>query len=516
MAYQDKEYCAYLQKKAEYDAIGYIGNALAWAANRYDHRTVIWYDAETISFRTLYHQAVTCSYVLRAHGVVRDSRVILLLDNTPDFYRFYYGVWQLGALVVPVNTLLSPHEYTHIINDAAPVLIVTTPERKATCIAQAPHIPVVTSDDIDYHSPEGDVASFVVCQRDPHAVCALLYTSGTTGMPKGVMLTSDALLTNNAQMAARLGITDGVGHRIFAALPLFHIFAQSTCVWAPFLLGAGVILVEKIERRRITDALIHKPTVVLGVPSLYALFCLMGNLCFSSVDYFISGADALPDKIRRYFALVYGRKIAVGYGLTEASPVVAFDIIDALRPSGSIGRPLPGLTVVLLDTAGNHVTGTEIGEIVVHGPTNMTGYYNAPDATAQVLKNGYLYTGDLGQRLADGTVVIVGRIKDTIKHKGVNIYPQEIEAVLMMHDAVLRAAVVGKSIETDGEIPVAYVQLKEALVGVDDLLRALCSQYLAPYKIPKEFICTTDPLPLTATGKVDKKILRVRVHDKSL
>lgn len=220
----------------------------------------------------------------------------------------------------------------------------------------------------------------------------------------------------------------------------------------------------------------------------------------------------LPNKIRQAFALIYNRKICNGYGLSEASPVVAADLSDAINEIGCVGHVLPGMQYEIRDEQGNALSDGIVGNLYVFGDNVMLGYYNDITTTERVLKNGWLNTGDRGYINPNGKIIIVGREKELIKHKGINIYPQEIENVILMDPAVIRVGVVGERKNQDNEeYPVAYTQIRSEFAinkeEVQNRLIKLCKERLAPYKVPKKFICTTETLPTTVTGKIDKKIL---------
>jgi long-chain acyl-CoA synthetase len=252
----------------------------------------------------------------------------------------------------------------------------------------------------------------------------------------------------------------------------------------------------------------HRPTVILGIPALYGLFCLFKNLPLTQVRYFICGGDALPDKIRALFGLIYRRKLCNGYGLTEASPFISVDLDDVLEPTNTIGIPAYGIELFIKDDKENDLPPGSIGTLWVKGDNVMLGYYNAPEATKAVLKNGMLNTGDLAYIDPKGKLVIVGRKKELIISKGINIYPPEIENVLLTHPAITQAAVIGVKEDETSEIPVAFVATKEPSEALEKELVELCKRQLAAYKIPRQIIIKTE-LPTTATGKVDKKQLKL-------
>jgi len=484
----------------------YAGRLLERGAQKFGDLPFIIFKDETISYKQLYRRAGVFAKALQQKGLKPRDRVLICFENSPDFYIAYYGVWQAGGVVVPMNTFLKEREIAHIIQDAQPTFIVTSDDRveifKQAC---AEHSPLILTPE-DMPEPNVDFVPDEPIELDENEMAALLYTSGTTGFPKGVMLSSKNIITNIAQGISRIQI--GFEERLFGVLPLFHVFAQNVCVWAAPFIGASVILVPKIDRRYILSALKHEPTGFFGVPALYGLMCLLKTAPLDSVRFFVSGGDALPDKIRAYFSLLYRRKIANGYGLTETSPVLAFDWDDTAQPTGTLGKPVYNLDIEIRDEKGTALPQGAIGELWVKGDNIMLGYYNAPEETEKVLKDGWFNTGDMMYLSDDGKLVITGRTKDLIIHKGINIYPQEIENVIMTDSNVIRVGVIGKEDSTHGEVPIAYVQLREQKEGMEQTLLELCRQQLAPYKVPRSFFCQVDDLPLTATNKVDKKLLR--------
>ena len=483
---------------------------LRYAAHMHQEKVALIYKDTYLTYHALYMQVKLFARVLQAQGVRPGDIVIVCLENTPAFYVAYYAVWQLGAVVTPINTFLTEYELAHIVDDANPSCIVTFAQKKAFFLQSSlneekilvlPEVPELQGEcDNSQQMP-----SFT-----QEALAALLYTSGTTGVAKGVMLSSKNILTNILQSAARLGVYKS--YRIFAILPLFHVFAQNTCVWMSVLTGSTIVLVPKIDRRYLLENMKHKPTIFLGVPALYGLLCLLKTVDLSSVELFISGGDALPDKIRSYFSLLYHRKIANGYGLTETAPVIAVDLEDYISPSGCVGRPLHGIICSIRNDNQQEVNVGEIGQLWVKGDMVMQGYYNASQETGKVMHDGFFNTGDCAYMTKDGRLVISGREKDLIISKGLNIYPQEIENALLSHPLVVRAGVVGKEHEEVGQVPVAFVQVTTIDVMLEKELLLICKQKLAPYKIPKQFIFQTSDLPLTATNKIDKKKLRTKIE----
>lgn len=479
----------------------YAGRLLERAARLYPTvPAVIISTEEQISYQELYHAASTISHHLINAGVNPRDKIMILYENSINFYRIYYGAWQTGAVVVPVNTFLHEQEIAHIINDAQPKIIFVsdTLSKKITATAAT----IITQAQVTEMLKTPNALSFTVRELARNEMSALLYTSGTTGTPKGVMLSSDNIIMNSIQAAARFNFSGQ--ERLYCALPLFHSFTQNTCVWASTTFGVTVILVPTITRTNLLAGFALKPTLVIGVPGLYALFCRFKNISFASVRYLISGGDALVDKIRMYFELIYGRKLCNGYGLSETSPFISVDFDDVIGPTSTVGKPFLGIECQLRESTqeGNYT----VGVLWVKGPNIMLGYYNAPEATAKVMDNGWFNTGDLARFDEQGKIVICGREKDLIAHKGIKIYPQEIENILMAHPQVMMAAVIGVKNGAE-EFPVAYLVLKEKLSDAPALLHTYCTQHLAAYKIPRQFIIV-ESLPLTPTGKIDKKELK--------
>lgn len=501
-----------LQKLITRDgAVMNLGQLLAQSAQLYGDRIALICLGKRVSFKELYFRAYALTKKLHAKGVKPRDRVLLFFENSIEFYIGYFAIAQAGAVVAPLNTFLREKELEHIIRDAHPRLMIASKELIARLaedhIENLPEL--LTEDDMAMNDVvQEHTIEVPPSYLQPDEMAALLYTSGTTGLPKGVMLSARNIMVNCIEGITRLGIGLVKDERAFGVLPLFHSFAQTACVWGSILMGATVIVVPKIERRYIMEGLTHKPTVFLGVPALFGLMCLLKTADLSSVKYFISGGDALPDRIRAAFALVYQRKICTGYGLSETSPTISAYMEDETVVTTCVGRPIVGVTVEIRDEAGAVLEPGTIGEIWVTGQNIMLGYYNEPEKTKEVIKNGWLDTGDLGYIDDKGRLIITGRLKDVIVNKGFKIYPQEIENVLLMYPGVIRVGVIGEIDPMSGEIAVAYVQLRHMEPDIEQKLKNLCTQNLASYKIPRKFICVTHNLPTTATGKVDKKVLR--------
>jgi len=485
-----------------------LGQLLEYATHKYPHHIALICDNEQITYEQLFKRASYFSAVLQEAGLKPHDRAILLFENSIEFYIGYFAIAQAGAVVIPLNIYLKEREIDHIIQDAQPRIIIASISFKSLLEKLSVSTPpIFTEKDMP---TTGVMAPVIPIESDDMA--ALLYTSGTTGMPKGVMLSSKNIMTNVAQCLACFELQRD--ERVFAVLPLFHSFTQNTCVWTSIFVGCTVVILRKIDRRLLLRNLRkYSPTIFLGIPALYGLLCLLKTAPLSHVRIFVSGGDALPDKIRATFALIYGRKICNGYGLTETSPLISIDMADELTISSNVGEPAVGVEVDIRDEEGNSIPNNQIGELWVKGDNVMLGYYRAPELTKKVLVDGWLRTGDLAYIDEKSRIVISGRLKDLIIHKGFNIYPQEIENIIMGNPQVIRVGVIGEQDSEVGEIPIAYVQVLELTENIQKELRQLCRNNLAAYKVPQRFIVQIEDLPTTATGKVNKKVLRA-THEK--
>jgi long-chain acyl-CoA synthetase len=332
-----------------------------------------------------------------------------------------------------------------------------------------------------------------------------LYTSGTTGRPKGVVLTHENLASNVAscQRAGEFDARDS----FLCLLPFFHTYAITGTILLPLFHGSKMVLVDRFQPLKVMKLIEeHGISVFLAIPSMYRVLAASdGDFNVSSVRFPISGGEPLPVAIAEAFEKRFGVPIFEGYGQTEAAPVVTLNVPGA-RKLGSVGRPLPGVEVAIWDEQKQPVDADVIGEIMVRGPNVMQGYFNLPEETGKTITNAWLHTGDLGKLDPEGFITITGRKKDLIISAGENIYPREIEEVLVLHPKVKEVAVIGVKDEVRGEVPKAFLIAHEGVSVDDKELRAFCREHLAAYKVPKHFEIVAD-LPRTPTGKVLKRLL---------
>ncbi|MBI4603608.1 MAG: long-chain fatty acid--CoA ligase [Planctomycetes bacterium] len=471
------------------------------------------------------------SYVARL-GVRKGDKVALLIPNKMSFTVAYFGILQLGGTVVPISFLSVAREVEYLLKDSDAVLLVAWTayaraaregfERAGTCrrlvIVNEERGPL-TIEDGPPLDPLGrcDIAS---TNADDTAV--ILYTSGTTGEPKGAELTHFNMFSN-AQFSAERMLwnrtsfqTLGPGNVTLAALPLFHSFGQTCNQNATLFAGGALTYLERFEAEAALKVMERdRVTLFSGVPTMYfQLLHFPGAESFdlSSLRYCFSGGAAMPVDVMRAFDDRYKVQILEGYGLSETSPVATFNVLWRPRKPGSIGVPIFGVEVKVFDDQDREVPVGEVGEVVIRGYNIMKGYYKRPEATAKAFSGGWFHSGDLGRMDEDGYFYIVDRKKDMIIRGGFNVYPREVEEVLYSHPCVREAAVVGVPDPQYGEEVKAYVSLKAGdgtpSVIAEDLKR-FCRENLSATKYPRIYEVLPD-LPKGPTGKILRKELRAR------
>jgi long-chain acyl-CoA synthetase len=445
--------------------------------------------------------------VLQHAGVRRGQRVAVVLANSAAFATAYWATLRCGAVLVPVNPAYTEREQAHIFTDADVRAVVADPRLHATARAAAPHGAVVLAP-ADLSGGAGESVSRVATtQADDVAVIA--YTSGTTGHPKGARLSHGNLCTNLDAFSDLPRLSLDAEDVLLGVLPFFHIFGLNVILNAAARSGAAVVAVERFSPAGSLQTLAeHGVTVAYGAPPVFGAWCAVHDIpALPRLRAAISGADALPVSTFHAFADRYGLEICEGYGLTETAPVVSSNAgSPEIRP-GTVGHPVPGVDVRIVDPAGRDVQTGIDGEIVVRGDSVFAGYHGAPEATAEVCVDGWFSTGDVGHLDADGYLSIAGRLKDMVIVSGFNVYPREVEAVLLEHPALAEAAVVGVPDARTGErVRAVVVAAPGAEVSEGDLI-GHCRERLARYKIPRD-IQIVDALPRTPLGKLARGELR--------
>jgi len=498
----------------------------------WDHgsKTAIFVDREKISYRRLLQDVDAFARFLEFRGIGRGDRVALITPNCPEFIVTVFAATKLGAAVVPVNNMLKAAEYEYILNDSEAKLLVTSEQLSKevdgllgavsalqtvvwTDSAPRPDADNVVFDEIGNLHPSPDEA---IAEVGPDEPAVIFYTSGTTGQPKGAVMSYRNLFSNMAggQQVFDVSSKD----RFIVYLPMFHSFTFTVMTLLPFYAKSSVVIVRKLMpfSNIIKQTLLRRVTVFLGVPDIYNALIRAKLpwyfMWFNRIRLFISGASALSEDTLTRFAQRFGNaKMVEGYGLSENSPAAAVNPLQKSKP-GSVGLPLPGYAIKIVDEEMVEVPRGEVGEVIITGDGVMLGYLNRPEATAETVVNGWLRTGDLGKLDEDDYLYIVDRKKDLIISRGINIYPRQIEEELVKLPAIANAAVIGVTDPKTGEVPVAYVELesgwKEPVHERD--IKEMLKLTLANFKIPRH-IHIVDALPKTATGKVLKRLLKERL-----
>lgn len=494
---------------------------LQQTAARVPQRPAIIFEEQTISYAELSVTVERVAAGLAGLGVERGDRIALLLPNCPQFVYTWMAAARLGAMAVPMNPILAPEEVAYIVSDSGAKALVGVDRTAPLVLGMAERCdrvqhPVIAAENV----PEGAIDFRALLAGDtsglpapPQAgdVACLQYTSGTTGRPKGAMLTHANLLSNARASVEAVQMTED--DVFLAVLPLFHIFGATVTMIIPIVMGAASAHLPRFEPLPVLETIERAGvTIFCGVPSMFAVLAALKGADgpdLSTLRLCISGGAALPRDLTPIIEERYNTTLLEGYGPTEASPVVSVNRDRESRKIGSVGPPLPGVEVEIRDDEGKRMKVGEIGEICVKGPNIMLGYWQDEEKTANTIRDGWLYTGDLGHVDEDGYLYIVDRKTDMIIVGGLNVYPREVEDVIRLLDAVRDVAVVGCSSKLRGETVGAFIELHEGGSLDESQIIEHCSEHLARYKIPRT-IRFVNELPRSATGKVLKRELRGR------
>jgi long-chain acyl-CoA synthetase len=480
------------------------------------------FEGEKITYRELNTKAGQIASALKNMGVTKGDRVGLQLPNCPEFIMTYFGILKTGATVVPVNVMLKEQEITHILVDSGAKILFTWKGFLSEVLPAVDKIKdfrnvVITGNaggegrGIPFESMlDGEIpvarAVDVIPEED---LAVIFYTSGTTGKPKGAMLSHYNMVSNAFATAE----TYKYSHEdtIISAMPMFHAAGQTNVMTAAFSQGASVVLLPRFAPEKVFEALTaQNATVFIGVPTMYFQILYhpeSDRFADNNLRLCLVGAASMPEKIFTEFGEKFKVVISEGYGLSEAAPVVSHNPVDGMKKPRSIGIPIPGVEMKIFDDEDRELPEGQIGELVVSGPNVMKGYLNSPKESSEALRGGWLHTGDMAYRDEDGYFFIVDRKKEMILTGGFNIYPREVEEVLFTHEKVAEAAVVGIPDMEKGEIAKAFIVLKEGQTAVPEEIMEFCRTRMAAYKAPRqaEFI---KALPRNAAGKVLKRVLR--------
>jgi len=480
-----------------------------------------------ITYRALDEMTNRLGNSLVSLGIGYGEKVALLCPNIPEFPISFFSVLKTGATIIPVNFLFKGEELKFVLHHS----------QASSVILAAPFLPELLSirDELPclkriivfgIENREGLISyeelmkngenKSLLYDTDDDDTAAILYTSGTTGRLKGAMLTHYNIYFDTKAIS---DITHRTPDDCFLlVIPLFHSFGMTGCMMLGMLSGAKLVMMEKfIPQQTLQSIEEHRVTVFMAVPSIYGALMLHGRNInrekLSSLEICVTGGAPMPEVLHKNVEDYFGCIMAEGYGPTECSPVVSLNPINVERKIGSVGPPIPGTEVKIADEENNEVPDGAIGEILVKGPNVMKGYLFDPHATEETVSDGWLHTGDLGKRDKDGYLYIVDRKKDLIITGGMNVYPREIEELLIQHPSIQEVAVTGKFDYLRGEVPQAFVVLKEGCLVTEKELMSYCREHLAKFKVPKE-ITFMEILPKNYTGKVLKRVLREEDTEK--
>ena len=492
-----------------------LSHNLTESAAMYGDQPAVRMDGEVLTYSALDRLASQLVTLLRDHGVRPGDRVGLMLPNVAHFPIAYYGILRAGAIVVPMNPLLKEREVEYYLNDSAAKLLLAwqdvTADAAAGAKAAGADLLTVVPGEFEAMLAAREPATDPVSRADDDTA-VLLYTSGTTGKPKGAELTHGSLNRNQA-VSARTLFEIGPDDVVMGCLPLFHVFGLTCGLNAAISNGAMLTLIPRFTPARALEVIQRdRVTVLEGVPTMYA--AMLGvpdrdTYDVSTLRCCVSGGAALPVEVLRNFEEAFACIILEGYGLSESSPVAAFNHPHAERKPGSIGTPIEGVRMRLVDEHRTPVAAGEIGEIQISGHNVMKGYWNKPDATAATIDaDGWLSTGDMAKQDGDGYYFIVDRKKDLLIRGGYNVYPREVEEVLYEHPAVAEAAVVGIPHPSLGEEIGAAVQLKAGATATPEELRDHVKRRIAAYKYPRA-VWIVDELPKGPTGKILRREIEI-------
>jgi long-chain acyl-CoA synthetase len=494
-----------------------VAHNLERAVRYVPDKPAILFEGQQISYRQLEEAVNRTARGLAALGVQMGDRVALFLPNIPAFAIAYLAVQKLGTVAVSVNVMLTTGELDYVLADSGAKAIFTTealwPALEPLVAQRLPRDRVVIC--------EGEVggvaalpalggshpAEFKARGMDRDAPAAILYTSGTTGRQKGAVLSHGNVVSNlfTVNRYMRMAPSD----RMLITLPLFHVAAQNVMMNSGLNAAATLVLHRRFDAQRCAAAIEeHQVTLMMGVPTIYIALLNAGVRpeALRSVRLFKSAAATMPVEIARRWQETHGTTVYEGYGLTETSPAATFNHEYEYR-AGSVGTPVDMVEMRVVNAEDREVPPGTWGEVVFKGPNVMLGYWNRPAETAEVMRNGWLHTGDVGYLDEDGYLYLVDRVKDMINSAGFKIWPREVEEVLYQHPAIRECAVAGVPDPLTGEIGKAYIVLRDGAKTTEQELDAYCRGRLATYKVPRAFTFV-DQLPKTAAGKVLKRVLR--------
>ena len=495
---------------------------LAEAAARYGEKTVIVLGDRRLSYAELDEASNKLANALVKIGVSKGDRVTMLLPNIPEFAIIYYGIIKIGAIAVPLDVRYKLDELASIFGNCQPKALISESSYLEPIAPALPrfksieHVIDLTANDEGQFLSYQEITTASSAQRvevalEPDDIANIVYTSGPTSHPKGVMLSHQSIIMEAASGGVGFQQTDRDVVMLYA-LPLYHSFGLIIMLLTSIYEGSAVVIVPGLSIGRVMEAIEkERGTIFMGVPPAYVAAVNMAEkegikYDLSSLRLCATGGSALPIDIAQRFKEYYGLDIVQFWGLTEAVAHNTCQYPDNTKKLASVGKALSVWKVKIVDENDEELPPNQPGEVIISGPI-MKGYYNDPQATAEVMKDGWLYTGDIGQIDEDGDLFIVGRKKEMILVSGQNVFPIDIEEVLYTHPKVAEAAVIGVPDPKRGETVRAVISLKEGKILSEQEIKSFCREHMADYKVPRQIIFM-DSLPKTASGEIRREDLR--------
>lgn len=497
-------------------------------AKQWKNKPLIYFNDEVFTYMQVEKMANKAARMLKERGLKKGDRVGIIMENSPFYLISLITIFKSGAVAIPVNNMLRDTEFEYILNDSSSKFIFVSEKYKEQAAYLKNNVSSLEGV-LSWNQINNDIINVselsapfsdepLNCDFGYDDLVLFVYTSGTTGHPKGAMITHGNILSDAKSIDNTLQWHPSKKFLLF--LPMFHSYTLMTSVIYPVYLGCGIIMfssVMELKTKKFRKTLILKrPKVMVGVPQVYQAL-IKAQMpkwfikFFYPIELHISGGAAISADTLDAFEKKFGVPILEGYGLSEASPVVSFNTFKEHR-ADTVGKPMPGIEVKIIDDDENEVPVGEVGELIVKGGNVMKGYYHMPKATDDAIRNGWLFTGDFAKVDEDGFLYIVDRKKDLIISKGMNVYPREVEDVIKQLEGIEAVAVIGAQIESKDEIILAYVMKSDNSDITVAKIKAHLKSNLAAFKTPKH-IFIVDELPLTATGKVLKRKLKEQIKN---
>ncbi len=486
-----------------------LAEAFDQSAAIYAQKTAVFWDEKEFTFDALRQQSNAVAEDLAGKfGVKPGDRVGLWLKNCPEFIPALFGILRTGAVVVPINNFLKPDEVGYILADAGVEVLITDTELGAhfpALSAARPPLKMLNIEEAAVQSPSS--IFHPPSSRSESDLAVIIFSSGTTGRPKGAMLSHGNLLHNVA--SCRIVLDTIVSDRYVVLLPMFHSYMLTVGILLPLLNGASIVLIKSLNQpqQMLREMYQRQATCLPAIPPFYRTLAHANLPAKLPFRICVSGAAPLPVQVLKDFEAKHQIPIVEGYGLSEASPVVTKNPFRGVRKPGSIGLPIPNVEVSIQDDSGGILSANETGELCVRGGNVMLGYWNKPDETAKAMRGDWLLTGDIGHRDADGYYFITDRKKDMLLVNGINVYPREVEEIIYQFPGVKEVAVIGIPDARKGEQPLAFVAAADGVTIDEKALIQFLRTKLADYKVPRRIEFMT-ALPRNATGKILKTALR--------